>query len=112
MAGDESGSVGAVQEALGHKSQATTRVYLRRYQRRTPLSEALAVLPTAEKNRLTRTAATQRSARSGLPTPVNYGGLLAGLPGLQASWRAIVLQINGPMSNLGVSSPIRLMTRA
>ena len=30
MAGDESGSVGAVQEALGHKSQATTRVYLQR----------------------------------------------------------------------------------
>ena len=30
MAGDESGSIGAVQEALGHKSQATTRVYLQR----------------------------------------------------------------------------------
>ena len=30
MAGDESGSLGAVQEALGHKSQVTTRVYLQR----------------------------------------------------------------------------------
>ena len=30
MAGDESGSIGAVQEALGHKSQAVTRVYLQR----------------------------------------------------------------------------------
>ena len=111
MAGDESGSVSAVQEALGHKSQATTRVYLQRYQRRTPLSEALAVLPTAEKKPAHQDGrhATQRE----LAAPnVNYGGLLAGLLGLQASCRAIVLQINGPMSNLGVSSPIRLMTRA
>lgn len=30
MAGDEGGSLGAVQEALGHKNQATTRVYLQR----------------------------------------------------------------------------------
>ena len=51
------------------------------------------------KNRLTRTAATQRSARSQPPiTPVNYGGLLAGLLGLQASCRATVLQINGPLT--------------
>jgi site-specific recombinase XerD len=28
MAGDESGSMAAVQEALGHKSLATTRIYL------------------------------------------------------------------------------------
>jgi len=30
MAGDESGSLSAVSEALGHKNQATTRVYLQR----------------------------------------------------------------------------------
>ncbi len=30
IAGDESGSISAVQEALGHKSQATTKVYLQR----------------------------------------------------------------------------------
>lgn len=30
MAGDESGSVSEVQEALGHKSQATTKIYLQR----------------------------------------------------------------------------------
>ncbi len=30
MAGDVSGSIGEVQEALGHQSQSTTRIYLER----------------------------------------------------------------------------------
>ena len=30
IGGDESGSIGAVQEALGHKSPATTKIYLQR----------------------------------------------------------------------------------
>ena len=43
MAGDESGSMGEVQEMLGHKSQATTRVYLDRIGvKRDRMSERLA----------------------------------------------------------------------
>ena len=43
LAGDESGSMGEVQEMLGHKSQATTRVYLDRIGvKRDRMSERLA----------------------------------------------------------------------
>ncbi len=43
QAGDESGSMGIVQEGLGHKSQATTRVYLDRIGvKRDRMSERLA----------------------------------------------------------------------
>ena len=74
----------------------------RRYQRRTPLSEALAVLPTAEKKPTHQDGrhATQREIAaldSWDSTPVNrYGGLLAwtpGAPGAAAERRHNVLQI-------------------
>ena len=91
MAGDESGSVGAVQEALGHKSQATTRVYLQRYQRRTPLSEALAVLPTAEKKPAHQDGrhATQRELAAPNTRELwGFAGWTPGAPGELPSHRA------------------------